>query len=87
MSTKILALYGEKDIQVDPVANIQLLEKLTSNQTSKSLEVKVIPKLNHLFQHCRKCNLAEYAEIEETISPEVLSTIVNWLKINTGSQL
>jgi alpha/beta superfamily hydrolase len=87
MSTKVLALYGEKDIQVDPVANVQLLEKLTSNQTSKSLEVKVIPKLNHLFQHCRKCNLAEYAEIEETISPEVLSTIVNWLKINTGSQL
>jgi len=86
MSTKILALYGEKDIQVDPVSNIQLLEKLTSTQTSKSFEVKVIPKLNHLFQQCRKCNLAEYADLEETISPEVLLTIVTWLKANTGSQ-
>ena len=86
MSTKVLALYGEKDIQVDPVANVQLLEKLTSNQANKSFEVKVIPGLNHLFQHCKKCNLAEYGELDETISPEVLTKVTTWLRDNIGSQ-
>jgi len=86
MSTKVLALYGEKDIQVDPVANVQLLEKLTSNQVNKSLEVKVIPRLNHLFQHCKKCNLAEYGELDETISTEVLTKVTTWIKDNIGSQ-
>jgi dienelactone hydrolase len=86
MSTKVLALYGEKDIQVDPVANVQLLEKLTSNQANKSFEVKAIPGLNHLFQHCKKCNLAEYGELDETISPEVLTKVTTWLRDNIGSQ-
>jgi pimeloyl-ACP methyl ester carboxylesterase len=86
MCTKVLALYGEKDIQVNPVANVQLLEKLNSNQANKSFEVKVIPGLNHLFQHCKKCNLAEYGDLDETISPEVLTKVTTWIKDNIGSQ-
>jgi hypothetical protein len=36
--------------------------------------------VNHLFQHCTTGLLTEYGSIEETISPEVLSDIAEWIK-------
>ena len=41
---------------------------------------KVYPGLNHLFQHCQRGTVDEYGKIEETISPEVLTDIANWIK-------
>ena len=41
---------------------------------------KLYPGLNHLFQHAQTGAATEYGTIEETISPEVLSDIVAWLK-------
>jgi hypothetical protein len=38
--------------------------------------------LNHLFQHCIACTVQEYGVIEETIAPEALNTIGDWLKKN-----
>jgi hypothetical protein len=38
--------------------------------------------LNHLFQHCTTGLTNEYRQIEETISPEVLSDIAQWIKGN-----
>lgn len=42
-----------------------------------------LPGLNHLFQHCETGAVAEYAQIEETISPEVLEIITAWIWENT----
>jgi len=39
--------------------------------------------LNHLFQHCQTGSPAEYARIEETISPDVLETIGSWIAERT----
>ena len=36
--------------------------------------------MNHLFQHADTGLPAEYAQIEETIAPEVLETIDDWMK-------
>ena len=41
-----------------------------------------IDGVNHLFQRCFSGAVSEYAEIEETISPEVLNVIIGWLKEN-----
>ena len=41
--------------------------------------VKCYPNLNHLFQHCQTGLPAEYGEIEETFSEEVLNDIADWL--------
>ena len=37
------------------------------------------PKLNHLFQTSQTGALSEYGKIEETMSPEVLNTISEWI--------
>ena len=35
--------------------------------------------LNHLFQKCKTGAIAEYGQIEETIAPEVLAKISDWI--------
>ncbi|MBR6346553.1 MAG: alpha/beta hydrolase, partial [Bacteroidales bacterium] len=42
-------------------------------------QVETIEGVNHLFQHCQTGAATEYRDIEETISPEVLEKMVQWL--------
>lgn len=73
----VLALNGTKDTQVDCVSNLGALEK---GLTKCPHVLKQMPGLNHMFQHCTTGNIVEYQQIEETISPEVLGVIVDWMK-------
>lgn len=74
----VLALNGTKDIQVDCASNLDALRKgLKKNKHAKILSVE---GLNHLFQHCQTGEVAEYGQIEETISPEVLTEMTTWVK-------
>ena len=73
----VLALNGEKDIQVSAKPNLMAIK----NAIVKSkATVKELPGLNHLFQHCQKCTVEEYGELKETFSPEVLGIISSWIK-------
>ena len=79
-----LILNGSKDTQVEAGVNIPAIEaNLPRNRrggyVSKRTLVKVYPDLNHLFQHCTTGQAEEYKDIEETVSPEVLSDIVSWV--------
>ena len=79
LKCKVLALNGEKDIQVLPKSNLAAIEAALKNSKSKDYEVIEIPDLNHLFQECDKCTVQEYSKLEQTIKPEVLDIITNWL--------
>lgn len=73
----VLALNGTKDIQVDCQLNLDVLRK-GLNHNSMAL-VEPMDGLNHMFQHCTTGAVSEYREIEETIAPEVLQKISDWL--------
>ncbi len=73
----VLALNGNKDTQVDCDTNVSALEK---GLTASSHTVRAIDGLNHLFQHCTTGSVIEYQQIEETISPEVIDTVVAWIQ-------
>ncbi len=73
----VLALNGTKDIQVDAESNLNALRNGLPKNPKNSIEE--MDGMNHLFQHCRTGAVTEYREIEETIAPEVLETIVKWL--------
>lgn len=75
----VLALNGDKDIQVDAVMNLNAIGRNIESNGNRQVTVKVYPGLNHLFQHCRACTIAEYGQLEETISPEVLKDITDWI--------
>lgn len=73
----ILALNGEKDMQVEAKANFDVLMKNLPKSTS--CETKSYSNLNHLFQLCTTGLPNEYGKIEQTIDPQVLQDIVTWL--------
>lgn len=73
----VLALNGTKDTQVDCDANIARLEKGLSLCKHS---IKKIDGVNHLFQHCNTGIVTEYQQIEETIAPEVLQAVAEWIK-------
>lgn len=81
----VLALNGEKDIQVDADINLSSIQTTMQNNGNSNVTIKKYPSLNHLFQHCKTGKISEYADIEETISPEVLHDIVQWIKVTIVS--
>lgn len=79
---KVLALDGSKDLQVNAALNLAAIDKALKKSKSPSYETKELPGLNHLFQHCKKCTVQEYAELEETFAPEALDIMWKWLEKN-----
>lgn len=79
---KVLALNGDKDLQVLSAPNLSAIKSALQKSRSPVYVVKEMPGLNHLFQHCKKCTVNEYGQLEETFSPEVLDIISEWLKKN-----
>lgn len=82
LDCKVLALNGDKDIQVISKQNLPGIAAALKKSHNKNYEIKEMPGLNHLFQACNKCTLVEYGELEETISPAALEAISNWLEKN-----
>ncbi|NOT76152.1 MAG: alpha/beta fold hydrolase [Cyclobacteriaceae bacterium] len=82
-SCPVLALFGEKDIQVLPSQNKEpMTQSLKASRKKSGYEVVEMPGLNHLFQHCKKCSVDEYAVLSETFAPEVLEKMAQWLNTN-----
>jgi alpha-beta hydrolase superfamily lysophospholipase len=75
----VLALNGEKDLQVAADENLTAIEKALKSKGNKSVKTIELPGLNHLFQHCKTGLPAEYSKIEETFSPEALKIISDWI--------
>jgi len=77
LTCPVLAINGEKDLQVPPAQNLPVLRRALSS--NKSAQVEQIPGLNHLFQPAATGLPTEYASIETTIAPEVLEKISTWI--------
>lgn len=75
----VLAINGDKDIQVDAEMNLTAIDHQVKSNGNKRVTTKAYPGLNHLFQHCTTCNVTEYGQLEETISPEVLKDLTKWI--------
>ncbi len=78
----VLALDGSMDIQVYADQNIPAIAAALQKGGNKKVTTKIFPGLNHLFQHCTKCTVQEYKDIEETFAPEVLEAMGEWMKTN-----
>ncbi len=75
----VLALNGEKDLQVPPKQNLPAIRAALEAGGNKHFEVDEMPGLNHLFQTAQTGAPSEYAEIEETMSPVVMEKIASWI--------
>jgi hypothetical protein len=75
----VLALSGEKDLQVPPAQNLPAIRKALEEGGNKHFEIDTLPGLNHLFQTAKTGSPTEYAQIEETMSPVALDKIASWI--------
>lgn len=79
LSIPLLALYGELDLQVSAKQNQPVMEKLLTDSEHQDFQTANLASLNHLLQTAKTGAVSEYIKIEETIAPEVLSTISDWI--------
>jgi pimeloyl-ACP methyl ester carboxylesterase len=76
----VLAINGEKDLQVPAKENLEAIRSALTKGGNKHFTTKEIPGLNHLFQECNTGLPTEYAGIEQTFSPAALNEVLTWLR-------
>ena len=80
----ILAIAGERDLQVRPAQNAPAIEQALKHGGNTDATVVRLPGLNHLLQPATTGLPAEYAQIETTIAPAALDAITTWIRERTG---
>lgn len=81
----VLAINGEKDLQVPAKEDLEAIEQALKDAGNKDYKIVLLPGLNHLFQTTKTGAPSEYAEIEETIAPAALQTIGDWIAAHTSA--
>lgn len=79
----VLALVGEKDLQVTPAENLKEIERAVMGRAPHSA-VRMLPGLNHNFQTAPTGKASEYFMIDETIAPSALALMTTWMKTAVG---
>ena len=75
-----LVLYGSKDRQLEPTANLAMIEKSLQLAENSNYQLILLDGLNHLFQSASTGRWDEYASISETLSPKLLTSLSQWLQ-------
>lgn len=79
----VLALNGEKDLQVPAKENLSAIESALKEGGNNEVTTKMYAGLNHLFQECKTGSPAEYPIISQTFSPTVMEDFTKWIKQQT----
>ncbi|HOW44992.1 MAG TPA: alpha/beta fold hydrolase [Candidatus Aminicenantes bacterium] len=83
LACPVLALFGEKDIQVIPAQNRPPMEKALRKGGNRDVTFRVFPGANHLFQKAGTGSPSEYAALEKAFVPGFLETISSWISEKT----
>lgn len=82
----VLALNGTHDIQVIAGENLQAIKQALQLAQNPDYTILEIPKANHLFQIVESGDnkdylslISEYRKLEQTISPDVLKLLGDWI--------
>lgn len=75
----VLAMNGEKDLQVPVKENLSLVESALKAGGNSKYKIVSLPGLNHLFQKAETGSATEYGKIEETFSPDALTIMKDWI--------
>jgi pimeloyl-ACP methyl ester carboxylesterase len=79
ITVPVLALSSDRDWIMMPERAFPVLDRALQAAGNKDYTLLALPHLNHCFQTCKTGALAEYATIEETMSPVALKTIADWI--------
>jgi uncharacterized protein len=79
----VLALNGQKDLQVPAKQDLEKIDKALKDGGNKDYQTTELLGLNHLFQHAPTGSPTEYGGIEETMAPEALNAVSDWVLKHT----
>jgi len=79
----VLAINGDKDLQVPAKEDLEGIEEALKAGGNKDYKIVLLSNLNHLFQTTKTGAPSEYAQIEETLAPIALQTIGDWIASHT----
>lgn len=74
ITCRVLAINGTKDTQVNADVNLPVFR-----DNVKNVEIHRMEGLNHMMQHAVSGEVSEYGDITETIAPEVLEIISDFI--------
>ena len=80
----VLALNGDKDVQVAADDNLAGIEAALSEGGNPDFTIVELPDINHFFQTATTGAVSEYMEIAETFSPEAMRIVADWIAARTG---
>jgi len=81
----VMALNGSRDVQVPPRENLVPIAEALARAGNTDVLIRELPGLNHLFQHAQTGSEEEYQTISETLAPEVLALVGQWVLDHVGS--
>ena len=84
MDQPVLALQGTLDLQIVAEPNVSGLEAALGDHDDA--RIVVLEGRNHLFQKAGTGLIAEYAQIEETMDPEAMAIIADWINARFGAE-
>jgi len=76
----VLVMNGDKDVQVIASQNVPEVEKALRAGGNQRVTVRLMPGLNHLFQHAGTGSPQEYGTIDETFAPEAIKEITAFIR-------
>jgi pimeloyl-ACP methyl ester carboxylesterase len=91
MKARVLALYGEKDVQVPAGLNAPALKQTFREVGKTNYEVQVLDDANHLFQKAVTGSADEYEELPKEFVPGFTEAVAAWIlsltsPVNTRSE-
>lgn len=81
----LLAINGSLDFMV-PQLVFNTINKAMALAHNKDYTTIELPNLNHAFQRCKTGALAEYETAEQTIAPEALEIVSDWVSGHTRNR-
>ena len=84
LTVPMLALFGDKDVQVDADQNATALQAIVDEAGLQDVTIVRFPTANHLFQDAVTGSPDEYATLDQTFIPDLLPTITDWIAARFG---
>jgi uncharacterized protein len=75
----VLAIFGERDLQVPADLNKAKIEAALQRAGNSDVTTKIFPQANHLFQSAGTGSPSEYGQLKKEFVPGFLDTMTEWI--------
>lgn len=79
-----LAIWGARDLQVEPKSNSEGVRKIFEASGHKAFEILIVDDMSHNLQETKTGKVEEIATIEESVRPVLLKKLVSWIGTATA---